>query len=89
MGRPWQLSGVGMALKEDPAKGRAMIVDIIVMTKGNLAHAAHFLNIGRRYLYKLLYEHELWNDVDRIRQQRQQQKLEPDWLRQTRQSLRS
>lgn len=59
------------------------------LTGGSLLRAAHFLGIGRRHLYKIVYREDLWDEVDRIRQQRQQEQKAPEWLKRAREALRS
>lgn len=75
--------------RKDPDAARREVIETLELAQGKLARAAHFLNISRRQFYKIIYREELWDEVDRIRQQRQREEQEPEWLKRTREELRS
>lgn len=75
--------------KPDPGEVRREVLEMLETTNGNILRAAHLLGVGRRHLYKVIYREDLWDEVDRIRQQHRQHVDEPEWLKQTREALRS
>lgn len=55
--------------RSDPAAARALLVDALEMTRGNIARACAALFCSRPQLYVLLNRLNAWPEVDRIREQ--------------------
>jgi len=64
---PRGVKAIHRLLDRDEEAGKAQILTTVLQTGGNLRRAAFLIGVSRYGLYLLLYRHELWPEVNRIR----------------------
>lgn len=65
-----------------------MLLTAISTCGGNIARAAHQLDVGRRHVYKLIWREDLWAEVNELRRRVRERRKNPSWLARTRAALR-
>ena len=65
---PFRKTTLGQLVRDDPEKARAEVLEAFELARGRVKVAAHYLCVGRRQLYRLFWQLELWPSVDAIRE---------------------